>query len=311
MKNQRQLYGEALVSLGKKNPDVVALEADLGGSTMSNLFEAAFPDRYFQMGIAEQNMASFAAGLALTGKIPFTHSFAMFATGRCYEQVRQSICIGSLRVRIVGSSAGLSDFGDGATHQCIEDISLMTGLPHMTVLVPADGDELLSMMDIIVDIPGPVYLRINRNDVPDVPHNDRFELGKPRLIRDGKDVIVFANGIMVNRALDAANVLTKYGIDMRVVNVSTVKPLDTKYLHDLVTGMRMIVTVEEHTIYGGMGSVLAVKLGKRGIPIRALGIQDRFGQSAKNYDELLAAYDLTAESIIRTVMDGLEGVNQQ
>lgn len=305
MKNQRQIYGDSLVSLGRRNPSVVALEADLGGSTMSGLFGTAFPERYFQMGIAEQNMAGFAAGLALAGKIPFTHSFAMFAAGRCYEQIRQSICIGSLPVRIVGSSAGLSDYGDGATHQCIEDISLMAGLPHMTVLAPVDGDELEQMMETILEIPGPVYLRINRNDLPDIPQEGRFELGKPRVLRDGRDVVLFANGVMVSRALRAADNLADRGIGARVVNIPTIKPLDAGLVRDLVRGMKLAVSAEEHSVYGGMGSVLAVLIGTEGVPIRLVGVRDRFGQSAKTYEELLAAYDLTTETIERTVEEGL------
>lgn len=305
MRNQRIVYGELLKDFGKLYPSIVALEADLGGSTMSNIFGNTFPERYFQMGIAEQNMASFAAGLALTGKIPFIHSFAMFVTGRCYEQIRQSICIGSLKVRVIGSSAGLSDFGDGATHQCIEDISLMNGLPNMTVLVPADANELTEMMKIIIDIPGPVYLRLNRNDVPDISRPKTFKLGEPQLIRDGKDIVIFATGIMVSRALDAADTLYNMGISTRVVNVSSIKPLNKEMVKELASGMRLTISAEEHSVYGGLGSIISSILANSGLPSYQIGIKDRFGQSAKSYEELLTEYNLTSETIVQTVLNSL------
>ena len=225
--NQRQVYGETLLQLGRENKNIVVLEADLGKSTMTSLFEQEFPDRFFEMGIAEANMTSFAAGLSLTGKIAFTNSFAVFAAGRSFDQIRQGISIPKLNVKIVGSSAGLSDFGDGATHQSVEDIAIMRAIPNMTVLAPADGTETRKMVRKIVGYNGPVYLRINRHDLPDLfPEDQEFVIGKPYLIREGKDIVVFANGIMVSRAFKASEELEKEGISVRVVNVSSLKPVD-------------------------------------------------------------------------------------
>ena len=203
--NLRSAYGASLVRLGKKDARVVALEADLGKSTQSVMFQTEFPDRYFQMGIAEQNMASTAAGFALSGMIPFIHSFAVFASGRTYDQLRNSICIPNLPVRICGSSAGLSDFGDGKTHQGVEDAALMRALPNMTVLCPADSIEIEKMMDLMLDWPGPVYFRINRNDLPFVtPADEPYSIGKVTKLREGNNVAIFGSGIMVSRALEAA-----------------------------------------------------------------------------------------------------------
>jgi transketolase len=188
--NQRQVYGESLVELGTKNKNIVVLEADLGKSTMTTLFEQKFPERFFEMGIGEANMTSFAAGLSLTGKIAFTNSFAVFAAGRAFDQIRQGISIPGLNVKIVGSSAGLSDFGDGATHQSVEDVAIMRAIPNMTVLIPADGIETKKMMNKIVEYDGPVYLRINRHDLPDLfPEDQEFVIGKPYLIREGMTLL--------------------------------------------------------------------------------------------------------------------------
>ncbi|MEG0758549.1 MAG: transketolase family protein, partial [Raoultibacter sp.] len=200
MSNQRMVYGDTLVQFGKENQKVVALEADLGKSTMSNFFGDAYPERYFQMGIAEANMVSTAAGLALTGHIPFVSTFAVFASGRPYDQIRSSVCIPNLNVKICGSSAGLSDFGDGKTHQSIDDIAIMRVLPHMTVLSPADGVETAKMMRMMLDVEGPMYLRLNRNDLPVVTDvNGACEFGKVQLLKDGKDAVIFATGVMVSK----------------------------------------------------------------------------------------------------------------
>ena len=198
IQNPREVYGRTLVEIGREDPRIVVLEADLGKSTMSCYFEEAFPDRFFEMGIAEANMTSFAAGLALTGKIPFTNSFAVFAAGRAFDQIRQGICIPALDVRIVGSSCGLSDFGDGSTHQSVEDVAIMRSLPNMTVLAPADGNETRAMTRALAGFEGPVYMRITRNDLPDVmPEDEPFVAGKPHRVRQGSDAVVFASGQMV------------------------------------------------------------------------------------------------------------------
>ena len=295
----RTAYGEALVELGKENPNIVVLEADLGKSTMSNLFQNAYPERYFEMGIAEANMASTAAGLALTGKIPFINSFAVFSTGRCYDQLRQTIAIAKLNVKICGSSAGLSDYGDGSTHQSVEDMSLMRAIPGMTVLVPVDAVETTKMVAAMVNNPGPMYIRINRNDLPIVtPTAPPFEIGKLYTIQEGKDVVVFANGVMVSRALAAAEELKAEGVSVKVVNVSTIKPLDRQAVIECAKGMKAVVTAEEHSVIGGLGSAIAEALRlEKGVPLDFVGIEDVFGTSALNYDELLEHYGLTAQAI--------------
>lgn len=302
-KSLREAYGLCLVELGKRNKDVVALEADLGKSTRTVLFKEAFPERFFEMGIAEQNMASTATGFALTGKMPFVNSFAVFATGRAFDQIRNSICIPKLKVRICGSSCGLSDFGDGKTHQSVEDMAIMRALPNMTVLSPVDAVETVMMMEALVEVDGPVYIRINRNDLPIVtPENEPYKIGKTWELRKGKDAVVYATGYMVKKALDAAEELAREGIDVKVLNVSTIKPLDTKTIIAHAKGMKGIVTVEEHTIMGGLGSAVAEALRKEShAPIEFVGIKDTFGTSAKAYEEILEAYGLTAKAIADAV----------
>lgn len=298
MQNQRKVYGETMVRLGAARQDLVMLEADLGKSTMSALFETAYPDRHFEMGIAEADMVSFAAGLALAGKQPFTNTFAVFASGRPYDQIRTSVCTARLNVRIVGSSAGLSDFGDGATHQAIDDIAIMRVLPNMTVLCPADGIEMERLIETIVDYVGPVYIRSCRNDVPDIlPADYRFEIGKPYVVREGSDITVFAVGAMVAIALRAADMLAAEGISLRIVNVSTLKPFNDARIVELVQGMKGVVTAEEHSMIGGLASAVAYALRGVGIPNETVAIADMFGQSAHTYDELLAFYGLTDKNI--------------
>jgi transketolase len=303
MKNLREAYGTALVAAGRKNGDVVALEADLGKSTRSVLFQAEFPDRFFEMGIAEQNMVSTAAGLALRGKIPFVHSFAVFAAGRAFDQLRNSVCIPRLNVRVCGSSAGLSDFGDGKTHQSVEDMAIMRALPNMTVLCPADGIETGRMVEALVSWQGPAYIRINRNDLPFVyPEVEPYRIGKATMIRDGSDVVVFACGVMVSRALEAAEGLAARGLSARVINVSTIKPMDREAVVGYARGMKAIVTAEEHTVVGGLGSAVleALRL-ERHASLEFVGIQDVFGSSAAGYDELLEHYGLTSAAIEQAV----------
>lgn len=298
IQNPREVYGRTLVEIGRENPDIVVLEADLGKSTMSCYFEQAFPERYFEMGIAEANMTSFAAGLSLTGKVPFTNSFAVFAAGRAYDQIRQGVCIAGLNVKIVGSSCGLSDFGDGSTHQSVEDIAIMRAIPNMTVLVPADGNETRTMTRAISDYAGPVYMRITRNDLPDVmPADEPFVAGKPHLIRQGNDAVVFANGQMVSQALVAADMLADGGISLRVVNVSSMKPVDSVALSELAEGVKGVVTAEEHSRIGGLASLMCEILQGRTTPMRSVAIEDRFGQSAHSYEDLLEVYGLTPAHI--------------
>jgi len=303
VKNLREAYGQALVALGKQNRHVVALEADLGKSTRSVLFQGAFPDRYFEMGIAEQNMASTAAGLALAGKVPFMHSFAVFVSGRTYDQLRNSICIPGLSVRICGSSCGLSDFGDGKTHQALEDVAIMRALPGMTVLCPADAIEVGKMVPCLLDWKGPVYLRVNRNDLPFVtPEDEPYRIGKIWKLRDGSNAAVFASGVMVSKALEAADALAKRGISVRVLNVSTIKPIDREAVTRFAEGVRAIVTAEEHNLVGGMGSAVVEALrGVRHAPVEFVGVQDSFGRSAENYEVLLQHFGLTAAAVTNAV----------
>jgi transketolase len=309
--NPRTAYGEALVALGRKDLRVVALEADLGKSTQSVLFKTAFPERHFEMGIAEQNMASAAAGFALAGKIPFIHSFAVFASGRVYDQLRNSVCIPNLNVRICGSSSGLSDFGDGKTHQSVEDVSLMRALPNMSVVCPADSAELTAMMDGLLEWRGPVYIRVNRNDMPFiVPADPAYRIGKIVKLHEGADAAIFASGIMVSKALDAAEILKREGVSARVLNVGTIKPLDREAVTAEASGVRAIVAAEEHTVIGGLGSaVLEALRGERHAPVELVGIRDSFGLSAENYDALLEHFGLTAAAIASAVRKILEGTS--
>jgi len=302
MRNQRRVYGETLVKLGRENEKIVVVEADLGKSTMTYLFQQEFPERYFEMGISEANMTSFAAGLALTDKIAFTNSFAVFSAGRPYDQIRQGICIGKLNVKIMGTSAGLSDFGDGATHQSVEDIVIMRAIPNLTVIVPSDGIETEKVIKAAVEYKGPVYIRINRNDMPDVfPEDEDFVIGKLYKLREGKDVVIFVTGIMVSKALNAAEKLEKEGISVRVVNVSTLKPLDEDAVKELAKGMKGVVTAEEHSYIGGLASAITYALRGSALPVEVVAINDQFGQSSHDYEELLEHYGLTEENIINKV----------
>ena len=301
--NQRVAYGNTLVELGRENPDIVVLDADLCGSTMGKLFEEAYPERHFEMGIAEANMTSVAAGLAQTGKIPFTNSFAVFSGGRAFDQIRQTIAIGRLNVKICGSSSGLSDFGDGATHQCVEDLAILRAIPNMTVICPADANETVEAVKAIATYDGPCYLRLNRNDYENVTaEGTPFSIGVPTVLREGTDVAVFACGYMVGLALQAAELL-KDELSVRVINVSTVKPLARDRIAELAAGVCGVVTAEEHNVLGGLGSAIAEVLSMSRLPIRFVGIQDEFGCSAHNYTELLAHYGLTKETIMDAVRE--------
>ena len=307
MQNCRTVYGKTLVELGMEDERIVALDADLCKSTMTCLFEEAFPERHFEMGIGEANMVSAAAGLALCGKIPFVNSFAVFSAGRPYDQIRVSVCIGKTNVKIVGSSCGLSDFGDGATHQSIEDVAIMRALPNMIVLSPADGIETKKMVKAMVEYDGPAYIRILRNEVPDVTdENQEFKIGMPTVIREGKDITVFAHGYMVYKALKAAEIMEKEGISLKVVNVSTLKPIDAEAIKKLAGSAKGIVTVEEHSIIGGLASEIAYIMRGSAIPMEAVAVQDTFGQSALDWEQLLEYYGLTEKDIVRAVKKVLE-----
>ena len=298
----RKAYGEALVALGREDDRIVVLEADLGKSTMSAMFQDVFPQRYFEMGIAEQNMLSTAAGLALAGKIPFASSFAVFASGRAYDQIRQTISTASLNVNICGSSSGLSDFGDGSTHQAIEDVAIMRAIPNMTVLVPLDAVQTSMMVRAAANHPGPVYIRVNRNDLPIyTDENSGFEIGKAYILRAGTDAVVFANGVMIGKAMEAADIMAQEGLSVEVVNVCSVKPLDEAAIRTEARKCGAVVVAEEHSMIGGLGSAVAECLRMEKIPLDLVGIADRFGTSAENYGELLDYYGLTTDAIIRAI----------
>lgn len=300
--NQRKVYGETLVELGKKNPDVVVLEADLGKSTMSCMFEAEFPERYFEMGIAEQNMTSFAGGLALAGKIPFTNTFAVFASGRAYDQIRQSIGTAQLNVKIVGSSSGMSDFGDGATHQCIDDVAIMSVIPNMTVFTPCDGVETKMAVEAAAALDGPCYIRLCRNDLEDIfPENVGYKIGEPVVLREGSDVTVFTHGIMAHEALKAAKMAEEEGISVSVVHIPTIKPLNEDAVRRLAEGKKGIVVCEEDSIRGGLNMLIAYILKGMGIPQESVAVMDVYGQSGSSHAELLSYYGLDADHVLEKI----------
>ncbi len=307
MGNQRQVFGETLVELGHEDERIVVLEADLGKSTMSCLFKQEFPDRFFEMGIAEANMTSFAAGLALGGKIAFTNSFAVFSGGRAFDQIRQGVCTANLNVKIQGSSSGFSDFGDGATHQCIEDVAIMCSLPNMTVLVPMDAAETRKIVRAAAAHNGPVYIRNTRSETPDYSDAEKpFVIGEPVIIKEGKDVVVFACGVMVSKAMEAASALEGEGVSARVVNVSTLKPFPYKKVCELSEGYKGVVTAEEHSIIGGLSAAVAFALKGTATPVECVAVEDVFGQSAEKHEDLLKEYNLTAEAICDKVYKLIE-----
>ncbi|MDR2174714.1 MAG: transketolase family protein [Synergistaceae bacterium] len=303
-KNPRVAYGLALLALARADRNVVALDADLCGSTQSVQIEKNLPGQYFEMGIGEANMVSAAAGLALCGKTPFVHTFAVFATGRPFDQIRQGVCLPNLNVKIVGSSAGLSDFGDGATHQSFEDMALMSVLPNMTVLAPVDAVEVAKAVQAAARIEGPVYIRLNRNDLPVLTDDSTpFEIGKPLVLAEGSDAAICVNGVTAGMGLAARETLSGQGIGVRVVNFSTIKPLDGEAVRAALSGVRALVTAEEHSVIGGLGAAVAECLSKTPLPTARIGIADRYGQSAHNYEELLEHYGLTAGAIAEAVKE--------
>jgi transketolase len=306
-KATRDAYGEALLELGKKRPDIVALDADLSGSTKTNKFAKEFPDRFFNMGIAEQDMIGTAAGFALTGKVPFASTFAVFETGRAWDQIRLTVCYSNTNVKLVATHSGITVGEDGASHQALEDITLMRALPNMTVIVPADAAETASVIETVADHKGPVYVRLGRAKVPYVmPDNYKFELGKAFVFSMGKDVNIIATGIMVGIALNAAETLSGEGIDTGVINMSTIKPLDGETLLSAAKASKLIVTAEEHSIIGGLGGAVSEFLSENcPVPVKKIGTQDVFGCSGAP-DELLKLHGMTAENIVETVKSSLK-----
>lgn len=305
----RDAYGEALLELGKKRKDIVVLDADLSGSTKTGKFAKTFPERFYNIGIAEQDMIGTAAGLALSGKLPFASTFAVFETGRAWEQVRQTICYSNLNVKLVATHGGISVGEDGASHQATEDIALMRVLPNMTVIVPADALETKQVIHAIADHFGPVYVRLGRSKVPAVmPDDYKFRIGKAYTFATGRNVNIVAMGIMVSIALEAAKILAGEGIDTGVINMPTVKPLDTKTLLDVARTCRLIVIAEEHSIVGGLGGAVSEFLSENHpLHLRRIGLKDAFGCSGAP-EELMKHYGLTAKEIVKTIKETLASI---
>lgn len=298
-KATREAYGDALRDAGAEFKDIVVLDADLSKSTKTNVFAKAYPERFFNVGIAEQNLMGTAAGLAAAGKIPFASTFAMFAAGRAFEQVRNSICYPRLNVKIAATHAGLTVGEDGASHQAIEDISLMRSIPNMTVIVPADAAETRGAVDFAIRYKGPVYLRLGRSAVPDLFDSSYvFKHGEAVQLTDGSDLTIIATGIMTAPAREAAAELGVQGISARVLNMHTIKPIDKAAIIKAAKDTGAIVTCEEHSIIGGLGSAVAeVIVENAPVPLERVGVMDTFGESGKP-NALLVKYKLTAADII-------------
>ncbi len=295
----RDAYGKVLVALGAENKDIVVLDADLSKSTKTADFAKAFPERFFDMGVAEANMTGIAAGLAAAGKLPFCSTFAVFATGRAYDQIRNSIAYPKLNVKIVATHAGITVGEDGASHQAIEDVALMRVVPNMTVIVPADATETEKAVRAAVDYHGPVYIRLGRMALPVLfDQSYPFQIGRAVVLREGRDLTLIANGIMVAEALIAAEELEARGIQAGVFNMATVKPIDREAIIAAARASGAIVTAEEHSIIGGLGSAVAEVLAEEcPVPLVRVGIQDTFGESG-HPDELLPKYGLTAADLV-------------
>jgi transketolase len=311
MESQRNYWSRALLELGQARQDIVALTADLASSVKTDAFAKKFPERHFNVGIAEANMMSIAAGLATTDKVAFASTFAAFGTGRVYDQIRQSIAYPKINVKIIATHAGITVGGDGASHQIVEDIAIMSALPNMTVLIPVDGPETYRAIQEIAkpENNGPVYLRMGRADVPTITCDDSeecFEIGKAQVLRDGEDITLIGTGAMVARCLIAAEFLHKEQISAQVINMSTVKPLDIDTLNKASHKTGGVVTAEEHSIMGGLSSQVAHALAENAhVPMKALGIPDVFGESGGS-DELMEKFGLTAENIIKAAHHVLE-----
>ena len=306
-KATREAYGEALVELGKINENVVVLDADLSGSTKTSVFKKAFPERHFNVGIAEADLIGTAAGFAACGKTAFASTFAMFAAGRAFEQIRNTVAYPKLNVKIAPTHAGISVGEDGGSHQSVEDIAIMRAIPGMVVLSPADATETKKMVFAAAEYDGPVYIRMGRLGVPVLfDDNYDFQIGIANTLRDGKDVTIAATGLMVAEALKAAEELEKEGISVRVINVGTIKPLDGETILKAAQETKFIVTAEEHSVIGGLGSAVSEFLSEvHPTKVKKVGIYDKFGQSGTG-EELLQKYELTAEKLISVIKENLE-----
>ena len=295
----REGYGTALVDLGKEHDNIVVLDADLAGATKTGTFKKAFPDRHLNFGIAEGNMMSAAAGLAATGMVPFASSFAMFATGRAFEQIRNSIAYPHLNVKICASHGGISVGEDGASHQCCEDYALMRSLPGMVVMSPADNVECIAMVKAAYEYVGPVYIRTGRSAVPVFHGEDfKFEIGKGEVVREGGDIAIIANGLMVYEAMKAGEALAEQGINAMIINMATIKPLDEELVLAAAKKCGKVITCEEHSVIGGLGEAVCALLSEKlPTPVKRIGMNDEFGRSGPA-GELLQHYGLCAENIV-------------
>lgn len=306
----RDAYGDTLAELGRLNKDIVVLDADLSKSTKTEVFAKEFPERFFNTGIAEQNMAGIAAGLAAAGKIPFISTFAIFATGRAFEQIRNTIAYPRLNVKIAATHAGITVGPDGASHQSVEDIALMRAIPRMTIINPADATETRFAVKAALDIDGPVYIRLGRHKVPVIFQEGDyvFKPGKGVVLREGKDATIISTGIMTVIALEAADILKNRGIYVNVVNIHTIKPIDEELIIQLAEETGAVITAEEHSIIGGLGSAVAEVLAEsRPTLMKRIGLKDVFGQSGEP-DELLRFYSLTPDSIASAVKDLIDKI---
>lgn len=306
----RDAYGEVLAELGGENPDIVALDADLSGSTKTSVFAKKFPERFFNMGIAEANMMGTAAGLAAAGKVPFVSTFAIFAVGRAWEQMRQSVAYPKANVKIVATHGGVTVGEDGGSHQSVEDIAIVRAVPNMTVIVPADGVETKAAIRAAAAHRGPFYIRLGRNKVPTIFSEDyRFEIGKGALMTPGSDMTFVTTGLMTAQAMAAAELLAKEGISARVVHISTIKPLDREIIVEAASETGAIVTAEEHSVVGGLGGAVAELLGEEcPVPVKRVGVMDRFGTSGKA-EELLKYFGLLPPDLVEAAREVLARKN--
>ncbi len=303
-KSVRTAYGNTLVELGKKNKDIVVLDADLSCSTQTQLFAKEFPNRFFNAGIAEQDLMTTAAGLACTGKIPFVSTFSMFATGRAWEQIRNTICYSNLNVKIAATHGGITVGEDGASHQALEDISLMRSIPNMIVIVPADATETKQAVEFAAEHNGPVFIRIARTNLPDIFNDNdyKFNINKAITIKEGTDISIITNGETLVEAIDCAKMLEEKGINAEIINVPTVKPIDSETIINTAKKTKNVVTVENHSIIGGLGSSVCEILSENyPAKVTRIGINDKFGQSGKA-KELMDYYGLSAKKLYERIL---------
>jgi transketolase len=303
----REAYGKTLAQLGMENKNVIVMDADLSKSTKTADFKKVAPERFINMGIAEGNMMAVAAGISTCEKVVFASTFAIFAAGRAFEQIRNSICYPKLNVKVCATHAGITVGEDGASHQSVEDISLMRSIPNMTVISPSDAVETDAAIRAVAAMKGPCFVRLGRSAVPVINDNPeyKFEIGKGVTLREGKDATIVATGIMVDAALEAYNLLVEKGIKVRVINIHTIKPIDAEILVNAARQTGLIVTAEEHSVIGGLGSAVCEVVSERHpVPVIRVGIKDTFGESGKP-SELLKAYGLTAEDIVKAVEKGM------